>query len=290
MPYPKMITAFGKTQSMADWARETGIPYPVLKDRLRPRSRGWTVEEALTRGVDDGVRRDRETEAENGKGQTKFKSWVGRVVGRLTVVEYIPGRKREGVKPLFRCECACGNKDYRVSPYNLLYHDRPDSGCGCIASERMAAMNVERTKHGLAHSPEYKIWAAIIQRCTNTHAQKYADYGGRGITVCARWLESFENFYADMGPRPLPHLTIERRENDLGYSPENCGWDTRKVQANNRRNTIWITARGRKQTISAWAAELGVPYAVIARRQRKGWDDERIISTPLTDRERDSVP
>lgn len=110
----------------------------------------------------------------------------------------------------------------------------------------------------------YVIWKGIWQRCTNPKFQYYADYGGRGISVCEEW-KSFETFAADMGDRP-PGLTIERVDNDLGYCKNNCRWATRSDQARNRRSTRLVTHNGRTQTMIAWAEELGISYMALYLR------------------------
>ena len=101
------------------------------------------------------------------------------------------------------------------------------TSCGCFQSRR-------RTKHGLAKTTEHNVWAMMIQRCTNSKTNKYKNYGGRGITVCSRWLRSFPAFYKDMGPRPHGS-TLDRIDNYKGYSKSNCRWSTIVDQNRNRR-------------------------------------------------------
>jgi hypothetical protein len=121
----------------------------------------------------------------------------------------------------------------------------------------------------------------MINRCTNVNNEAYNDYGGRGITVCDRWLNSFEAFYEDMGPRPSPNHSIDREENDLGYYKDNCRWATRVEQNNNRRDNVYYEHNGITKTISEWASEYGIEYRKLYRRLiRDKWDFERAINTP----------
>lgn len=117
-------------------------------------------------------------------------------------------------------------------------------------------------------------------RCNNPKAGRYEDYGGRGITVCDEWME-FEAFYRDMGPRPSKHHSIERRENDKGYSKENCHWATKVEQMNNRRNNILYERDGVTKTLAEWCKEKERKYRrVYYRMKRDGWSFEKAIDTP----------
>lgn len=103
-----------------------------------------------------------------------------------------------------------------------------------------------------SHTPEYRIWAGMLQRCQNQKRESYKNYGARGIEVCERW-KKFSNFIKDMGPRPSAAYSIERLENSEGYEPDNCVWATGIIQGRNRRNNVRISLDGRTQTLSAWA-------------------------------------
>jgi hypothetical protein len=104
------------------------------------------------------------------------------------------------------------------------------------------------------------------------------DYGGRGISVCERW-QSFECFYADMGERPAG-TTLDRIDPDGNYEPDNCRWATPKQQNRNRRRTVFLSANGRRQSLSAWAEELGFSHITLYKRYVAGWPDDKIVNTP----------
>lgn len=142
---------------------------------------------------------------------------------RLTVVNR-RGSDKNG-HSLWECVCDCGNTVI-ISGTNL--KSSHTTSCGCMNKEAI-------TKHGLRNSPEYQSWKAMIQRCTNPKAQGYEYYGGRGITVCSPWLNSFEEFYADMGLRPSNGYSIDRIDNNKGYYKENCRWATSAEQNKNKR-------------------------------------------------------
>lgn len=146
---------------------------------------------------------------------------TGQRFGRTVAIREAPSSAR-GAR--FLCRCDCGVEHVAHSADLRSGHS---SSCGCLRRE------VHLT-HGGAHTPEWDIWRSMRQRCK---PGGHPNYGGRGIRVCARW-QKFANFIADMGPRPSPELTVERKNNDGNYEPNNCVWATRKEQANNTRRSI----------------------------------------------------
>lgn len=135
-------------------------------------------------------------------------------------------------------------------------------------------------KHGLSHTPEYRAWQTMRLRCTNPDNAAWANYGGRGITVCARWMEDPAAFLADMGKKPSPLHEIDRIDNDGPYSPENCRWVLRKVNDRNRRSNRSITHAGETLTVAEWAERTGLSATVILHRLNAGWSAELALTTP----------
>lgn len=125
----------------------------------------------------------------------------------------------------------------------------------------------------------YGVWCGMRRRCYNKNEVAYPNYGGRGITVCGAW-KKFSKFYADMGNIP-PGMTLDRIDNDMGYSPENCRWADRGEQSRNRRNNIIVTLEGETHSLMEWAAKYGVAYKTVHQRLRYGWTAEAAIKTPL---------
>jgi hypothetical protein len=118
------------------------------------------------------------------------------------------------------------------------------------------------------------------QRCSNPNNDAYRHYGGRGIRVCSRWEASAQNFIDDMGRRPSPRHKIERRNNDLGYNPDNCCWATSKEQSSNTRRNVKVTFQGDVVTLSEASRRAGLNINTVYRRLSAGWTVERALSEP----------
>ena len=202
---------------------------------------------------------------------------AGQRFGRLVAQHELPERKCQ--KIMWFCLCDCG-KTVEVFGANLRRGNT--KSCGCLRSELVGAGN---TTHGHSKrgqmSREYKSWANMITRCTNTSDPHYMYYGGRGIAVCDRWLNSFENFLSDMGTCPAD-LTIDRKNNDGNYEPDNCRWGTKIQQMNNTRRNATLTFSGETKTVAEWARSVGLPYSVLhSRIHRYGWPVGRALTHPL---------
>lgn len=194
---------------------------------------------------------------------------TGQRFGRLVALSSV-GRDRWGAS-VWACQCDCGSLK-EVARYCLKRGST--KSCGCLSKE-VASRRV--TRHGLTHSRVHGIWTGMLTRCRNKNAHGYERYGGRGITVCERWLD-FVNFFEDMG-HPEPDQTLERIDNNKGYCKENCRWATRNEQNNNTRSNRYLTAFGQTKTIAEWARDSGLKYQTLYRRLTKcKWPPEMALS------------
>lgn len=154
----------------------------------------------------------------------------GRAFGLLTCVKF--SHKIPGSIPVWLCQCRCGGSCTVRAADLKNGHTR---SCGCLRPRRVKQKNFATT-HGKSYTPEHKCWRDMISRCTNPKNTCWHLYGARGITVCDRWLNSFENFLSDMGPKPGPKFSIDRFPDMYGgYRPDNCRWATQKQQVENSR-------------------------------------------------------
>jgi hypothetical protein len=198
---------------------------------------------------------------------------VGQVFDRLTVTGRLPGKRR---RPKWVCRCACGSPPVNVGTAQLVSgHSR---SCGCLRKETTTARS---TIHGGRGTPEYNIWKGMKARCLDTECLAYSYYGGRGITICDRWINSFPNFLSDMGNRTSPDHTIDRIDNDGNYCPENCRWATMAEQGRNTRNNHLITHNGLTMCLTDWAAKVGLSRSVLSDRiNKRKWTIEKALNTP----------
>lgn len=187
----------------------------------------------------------------------KLKVQLGMKFNALTVVGPAP-RGKLG-HPQWYCVCVCGK---RVTRRQSQLTGLTTESCGCLGRNRQVK---RQTKHGMFGTPEYRAWNGMKARCQNPRNRQFKHYGGRGITVCDHW-QVFENFYADIGLRPSAHHSIDRKNNDLGYSPDNCRWATKTEQGRNRRTNTLITFADRTLTLAGWCELLGVNYDIVCGR------------------------
>jgi len=186
---------------------------------------------------------------------------TGQVFGRLTVTGRAPNKNG---RTMWSCICTCGNEK-AIRGEHL--KNKASTSCGCFHVEL-------KTKHGESplkkRTTEYQCWANMKDRCSNKGNHHYKNYGGRGVYVCSEWAEDFSVFLSDMGRKPTKDHTIERIDNDKGYSPNNCKWVTRGEQVRNRRNSINFTIDGETMCLKDWCRRYGVAYTTARHRMSRG--------------------
>ena len=195
---------------------------------------------------------------------------TGQRFGRLVVIERADnsadGRAR------WLCRCDCGQSKTVLGEH--LKKGRTKS-CGCAKSE---SSSKRFKKHGGRNSKLYRIWSNMKDRCNNPDCKVYSDYGGRGIKVCKEWIDDFSAFQKwALANGYKEGLTIDRKDNDKGYSPDNCRWTDRKIQGNNKRNCRYITYKGQRKTVAEWSDITGIPHDTLLYRLNHGWETERIL-------------
>ncbi len=195
---------------------------------------------------------------------------IGLRFGRLLVVASAPRMNRVS---RWGCICDCGTAC-------VCYSGNLKSGrtvsCGCYRLEQVKAAS---TTHGLSRTREHRIWTGIKTRCLNAKCRAYPNYGGRGITICDRWRESFSAFLADMGAS-TQGTSIDRIDNDRGYEPGNCRWASASDQAHNSRQAVHLTAWGETKALAEWSRDrrCGCTKSTLGRRVRLGVSPELAIS------------
>jgi hypothetical protein len=184
--------------------------------------------------------------------------------GRLALVSEVAGQSCRPSVRRWLCQCDCGEVR-QVKLDNL--RSGHSTSCGCTT-----------TTHGLGRHPLYPTHNTMMKRCYNPESGKFANYGARGIQVCERW-HSVENFIADLSPSHQPGLSLERVDNNLGYSPENCVWATSEQQARNRRSNRLLSYQGRTICLAEACDISGLPYRRVNRRLGLGWSIPRALES-----------
>lgn len=194
---------------------------------------------------------------------------TGLAFGRLTVVNRVQNRGRF---VFWRCRCQCG-QERDVASRSLVRGIT--KSCGCLSRELRGADR----RH-----PLWAVWSKMVARCHRETTAGFENYGARGITVCDRWRgrHGFKHFVADIGDRPTPQHCLERRDNNAGYSPENCCWATRVEQARNKRNNRLLTHNGVTECVAHWSVVTGIPSATIISRMNRGLASDDVLGQKVT--------
>lgn len=229
-------------------------------------------------GVEKSILARALNQGQTGCGCGQRESLVGTVFGRLKVVSDA-GNKPCGTKGVekvtWKCLCDCGKE--AVVSGDCLRSGKTRS-CGCLLGE--AHMQSHLTHGFTVGYPKrtYRIWSNMKTRCSNPKSNRYKIYGGRGIRVCEQW-QKFDGFLVDMGECP-EGMSLERKDRDKGYGPDNCKWATTLEQANNTCTNRFLEFNGKRLTIAQWAREVHLPYGRIAARLKRGWTTEKTLATP----------
>lgn len=205
--------------------------------------------------------------------------FIGKRFGRLVVVSEAPPIKEgkdERLRPALLCKCDCGNE--KIVRIMCLKRGSCVS-CGCEAREKASK---RLFKHGMTDTRLFSIWDGMIDRCYHSYSIEYCNYGGRGVSVCSEWKDSFLAFYNwAMNNGYSENLTIDRIDVNGDYEPENCRWATYTQQARNRRNNHFVTLNGETKTLVEWSEIIGIKADTLWRRLSDGMDVERALTMPL---------
>jgi hypothetical protein len=197
---------------------------------------------------------------------------TGETFRRLVAIAPI-ARDNNG-KICWLCICKCGSEV--VARSSDLRCGKVLS-CGCLSKENARK---RFTVHNLRQHPIYPVWMCMKDRCRNKNNKAFHNYGGRGITVCNRWKNSFPNFLSDMGECP-PNMSLDRIDNDGNYTPKNCRWATREQQNNNTRQCRFITHNRTTLTFAQWSRVLGGSGSLVGSRLKIGWSEKRAVTEPV---------
>lgn len=203
---------------------------------------------------------------------------TGQRFGRLVVCLFErTDRSPNGTNhAVWSCICDCGSS---VSVRRGPLVSGQTRSCGCLNNEARASRARSRAKHRSGHSPEYRTWRGMRDRCLNPKSTGYAGYGGRGIRIAAQW-EDFRVFLRDVGARPSPLHTLDRIDVNGQYEPGNVRWATPGVQGVNKRNTVIVEFRGERIPLITLARRVSLSHVTVRQRLARGWSVEDAVTTP----------
>ena len=204
----------------------------------------------------------------------KFEDLTGQRFGRWTVIKQAERNKQQQI--CWLCKCDCGNES-SVTTSSLKSGN--SKSCGCLKTEKTIQRSIT---HGLKNTRLYYIWKGMKERCYNQNRKKYLDYGGRGIKVCDEWKNNPVSFYNwSINNGYSDDLTIDRINVNGNYEPSNCRWVTNIEQANNRRNSHFLTYKNETHTLSEWSRIVGICRGTLFARLKQGWSVEKTLSTSI---------
>lgn len=203
----------------------------------------------------------------------KYDHLVGLVFNRLTINRVWVYNQNNIWRLMAECSCVCGNV---IQVRICAIKSGNTKSCGCLNSELIAVLGRSKKKHGMTGTSLYRIWSNMKTRCLNKRNRAYQRYGGRGISICQRWMV-FQNFVEDMGI-PERGMSIDRIDNNGNYEKSNCRWATATEQSRNRRSNIVLTHMGESKLLSDWSRETGINRTTIMSRINRGWSIDDAIS------------
>lgn len=195
---------------------------------------------------------------------------TGHRFSRLLVIRHVGRNKHRHSQ--WECQCDCGK---RIVVSSCALATGNTKSCGCLNDELIGSL--QRT-HGMSGGNRvYRIWLDMRRRCSNSERKCWHNYGGRGITICPEWSD-YANFHAwALANGYHNDLTLERKNNNGNYEPENCRWATRKEQCNNTRNNVMVDFKGQIKTLKQWSEELGIKYSTLHARVRRGLASDQLF-------------
>ena len=205
----------------------------------------------------------------------KLRDLTGQQFNYLTVLRRSEENTKDG-KARWVCRCICG-REVTYASVDITRKRHPVKSCGCL---RNRLIGESSTTHGMSKHPAWEVWHSMKQRCNDPNHPAYHNYGGRGITVCDEWQHSFENFWQDMGSTYQRGLELDRRDNNKGYSPENCRWVPRKINVRNRRSNRFIETPLGRMTVAEYAERTGIGVTTLLYRISHGWAPELLCAPP----------